>query len=79
MGQMRSFGPSRCSAFLVGKAVSTLRSATALHNCHGDHIRDGSVRACHALLGDKKLYKEEALVHHPEDGQRTEGLSERCK
>ena len=24
----------------------------------------------------KKLYKEEALVHHPEDGQRTEGLSQ---
>jgi len=32
MGQMRSFGPSRCSAFLVGKAVSTLRSATALQS-----------------------------------------------
>ena len=35
------------------------------------------LRACHALLGDKKLYKEEALVHHAEDGQRTEGLSQR--
>jgi hypothetical protein len=33
-------------------------------------------RACHALLGDKKLYKEDGLVHHPEDGQRTEGLSQ---